>query len=138
MKDHSDKFLPIGAGPPCGLGVAKTLKEAGISGSQAEPSAKSAATGRNCGRNLPQSPTFRKKPLSILIPICRFIGFSTKKCSLFSRFRIEITENVKFCQPIQTKLRRNTSKICCGTMLAITKAASFPEMPPKDERKEVI
>ncbi len=35
MKDYSDKFLVIGAGP-CGLGVAKALKEAGISYTQAE------------------------------------------------------------------------------------------------------
>jgi hypothetical protein len=35
MKDYSDKFLIIGAGP-CGLGVAKALKEAGISYTQAE------------------------------------------------------------------------------------------------------
>ncbi len=35
MKDYSDKFLVIGAGP-CGLGVAKALKEAGISYVQAE------------------------------------------------------------------------------------------------------
>jgi hypothetical protein len=35
MKDYSDRFLVIGAGP-CGLGVAKALKEAGISYTQAE------------------------------------------------------------------------------------------------------
>ncbi len=35
MKDYSDKFLIIGAGP-CGLGVAKAFKEAGISYTQAE------------------------------------------------------------------------------------------------------
>jgi hypothetical protein len=35
MKDYSDKFLIIGAGP-CGLGVAKALKEAGIAYTQAE------------------------------------------------------------------------------------------------------
>ncbi len=35
MKDYSDKFLVIGAGP-CGLGVAKALREAGISYTQAE------------------------------------------------------------------------------------------------------
>lgn len=35
MKDYSDKFLIIGAGP-CGLGVAKALKEAAIPYTQAE------------------------------------------------------------------------------------------------------
>jgi lysine/ornithine N-monooxygenase len=35
MKDYSDKFLIIGAGP-CGLGVAKALREAGIAYTQAE------------------------------------------------------------------------------------------------------
>lgn len=35
MKDYSEKFLIIGAGP-CGLGVAKALKEAGIPYTQAE------------------------------------------------------------------------------------------------------
>lgn len=35
MENYSDKFLIIGAGP-CGLGVAKALKEAGISYTQAE------------------------------------------------------------------------------------------------------
>ncbi len=35
MKDYSDKFLVIGAGP-CGLGVAKALKETGIDYTQAE------------------------------------------------------------------------------------------------------
>lgn len=38
MKDCSDKFLIIGAGP-CGLGVAKALKEAGIAYDQAEADA---------------------------------------------------------------------------------------------------
>ena len=35
MTDYSDKFLIIGAGP-CGLGIAKALKEAGIAYDQAE------------------------------------------------------------------------------------------------------
>ena len=35
MADYSDKFLIIGAGP-CGLGIAKTFKEAGIEYDQAE------------------------------------------------------------------------------------------------------
>jgi thioredoxin reductase len=38
MENRSDKFLIIGAGP-CGLGVAKALKEAGISYDQAEADA---------------------------------------------------------------------------------------------------